>query len=719
MPLVNHAPAEAGSERLRFIYLCDPTRIINDLGKTVAETTPAIAADQFRGGSQAIEFEGGWLTLIHEAEERPSTNQRYYRHRFVWFDGAKRLCRVSRSFYFQKKGVEFAAGLAWHPDGKRLLVSYSVADSEAWIATVDAGEVRALLDDVHYLPSGALSTSPVKAEADPQSGHEKSGTRDRHAMPSAPALPVPEERIGVPKTSEEIFYDLAPFLRIVDSPRERSEQSRAFDTRIAPFLGHADGTALPQIHCFYEALSETAEHRTLIAAVTSMRAAGHPVKVWSYSPQKLEFLRQHGVELRPAADVVPRQLYDRIVKGSEIRYFSDIFRYAVLYEHGGLWMDSDVILLRPFPFRGDHFFNLQWRGGHKGHYVCGNVMYAEPYSPHMRALYEQSIERFHAASGWEFGMVGPKLLSDYIASEAGAELRDRVFGPMFFNAIDWNELDRFDKPIAELADYLNDERVFGLHLWTARNAALPQGEGAPLISLLSDPLKSFPDFTSLADRFNTDKNRHTGNRHCYARIYDRLLSSKRLSMRRLMEIGLCRGLAEGNQTETPSVALWQSYFPFCQVVGVDLTDFSKLNNERFTSFACDQSKADDLHAVAAKIEPGSLDVIIDDGSHASFDEQLTLREFFPLLAEGGWFFIEDLDWQPPGEDSTKIALTKTLLQEIKQHGRAKSIDPFGISALAGEFADILFFDSHYELARARLMGGLVAIRKRGGSRLLR
>ena len=27
----------------------------------------------------------------------------------------------------------------------------------------------------------------------------------------------------------------------------------------------------------------------------------------------------------------------------------------------------------------------------------------------------------------------------------------------------------------------------------------------------------------------------------------------------------------------------------------------------------------------------------------AFDQQLTLRELFPLLAEGGWYFIEDLD----------------------------------------------------------------------------
>src|SRR5262245_14328779 len=185
------------------------------------------------------------------------------------------------------------------------------------------------------------------------------------------------------------------------------------------------------------------------------------------------------------------------------------------------------------------------------------------------------------------------------------------------------------------------------------------------VQLLADPLASFPTLTSLADRFNTDKNRHTGNRHCYARVYDRLLADRRFSMRRLMEIGLCRGLAEHNQAETPSVALWQSYFPYCQVIGVDVTDFSRFNNERFVSFICDQSKCDELRADAAKLGPGSLDVIIDDGSHASFDQQLTLREFFPLLADGGWYFIEDLDWQPPGEDVVKVVPTKHLLRDIQ------------------------------------------------------
>jgi hypothetical protein len=185
-----------------------------------------------------------------------------------------------------------------------------------------------------------------------------------------------------------------------------------------------------------------------------------------------------------------------------------------------------------------------------------------------------------------------------------------------------------------------------------------------------------------------------------------------------MEIGLCRGLAEQNQTEMPSVELWQAYFPFCEVIGIDVTDFSKFNNERFSALTCDQSKPDQLHAVASSLEPRSIDVIIDDGSHYSFDQQAALREFFPLLADGGWYFIEDLDWQPTGEDSSKITLTKHLLREIQQQGAVRSIDPLGIGELAGQISDILFFDSHYELNRAKLLGGLVAIQKRGGAGLV-
>jgi len=99
----NWMPAIAG-DRLQFVRLCDPTRVVDDRGSTITETTPAIASEQFRGGSQLIAWDGGWLALIHEVQERDRL--RFYQHRFVWFDETNSLCKVSRPFFFHRKGVD-------------------------------------------------------------------------------------------------------------------------------------------------------------------------------------------------------------------------------------------------------------------------------------------------------------------------------------------------------------------------------------------------------------------------------------------------------------------------------------------------------------------------------------------------------------------------------------------------------------------------------------
>ena len=141
----NWMPMAAG-EQLRFIYACHPTRIVDDRARTVSVSPLKIQAEQFRGGSQAVAFEGGWLSLIHEVRHRDAGGRdRIYIHRFIHLDTDGVMRSISLPFYFETVGVEFAAGLAWHPDGKRLIISYGTGDREAWIATVDAAEVQALL----------------------------------------------------------------------------------------------------------------------------------------------------------------------------------------------------------------------------------------------------------------------------------------------------------------------------------------------------------------------------------------------------------------------------------------------------------------------------------------------------------------------------------------------------------------------------------------------
>lgn len=104
-------------------------------------------ADWRKADAAIAENHRGWLALIHEVHV--DGNTRRYQHRFVWFDAMNVLRSITRRFFFQANGIEYAAGLTWHPDGKRLLISYGVGDSAAWIATVDALEVRQALTDPH------------------------------------------------------------------------------------------------------------------------------------------------------------------------------------------------------------------------------------------------------------------------------------------------------------------------------------------------------------------------------------------------------------------------------------------------------------------------------------------------------------------------------------------------------------------------------------------
>jgi hypothetical protein len=119
--------------------------VVDDHGKLVAKIPLAFAVDQFRGGSQVIPFLGGWLALMHEARQRPDNQKRYYQHRFVFFEYTGLVKFISLPFVFHDKIIEFAAGLAWHPDNKRLVISYGVADKEAWVATITSHDVSELL----------------------------------------------------------------------------------------------------------------------------------------------------------------------------------------------------------------------------------------------------------------------------------------------------------------------------------------------------------------------------------------------------------------------------------------------------------------------------------------------------------------------------------------------------------------------------------------------
>jgi tetratricopeptide (TPR) repeat protein len=173
----NWMPVPAGTdEKLRFVYTSRPTVILrydDEAGAVVPEVIhdgPPIARS-FRGGTQAVPFDGGRLCLIHEAAEFPD-GSRVYMHRWVWFGADWLLARLSPPFVFFDRGIEFAVGLAAR--GDLLVVSFGRWEREAWLATVPMERVLAALAPPMDPEDAQLA--PLDALINPQAnGYETAG----------------------------------------------------------------------------------------------------------------------------------------------------------------------------------------------------------------------------------------------------------------------------------------------------------------------------------------------------------------------------------------------------------------------------------------------------------------------------------------------------------------------------------------------------------------
>lgn len=459
-------------------------------------------------------------------------------------------------------------------------------------------------------------------------------------------------------------------------------------------------------------------------ALRSFVHHGHAVNLFTYDPQ--DALARHvpgGVTVRPADEVLPRAIYDECLARSEVRYFSDIFRYAALYRFGGWWIDTDVVLLRPLPAVERYFFCAQWGGIESGHLLVGDVLHAPKGSTHMLSMYRMSLASLRCDGGdRSFGAVGPKLLTHYVLAGAH-ELKRHVFSPTLFNTIDWSEIDLYLKPDRDAWELVSDGRVVGLHLWNKIwgecGATLGDAQPGSVAALLAEHFAGPNRLTQLAARFGSDKGAayKGAASHHYTSVYRDLFETRMLQPVKILEIGLCRGLHEGwKQDDVPSLRMWLEFFPNATVYGVDIGDFSWFSHERVRIFRADQSSESSLREhVVAELDGVLLDVVLDDGSHASWDQQVTFKHVFPLVAPGGLYIIEDLDWQPPlPPEQVRTPATKALLEHFVTTGRLPSgaWSREEAEALAAQIESVRFFDSHSELVNRNACGGLAVIRKK-------
>ncbi len=212
-----------------------------------------------------------------------------------------------------------------------------------------------------------------------------------------------------------------------------------------------------------------------------------------------------------------------------------------------------------------------------------------------------------------------------------------------------------------------------------------------------------PTLAALADRYGSDKGFNLLNAHGYTRVYESILGSGRNQPLRILEIGLLHPALHQQQRNStgafdkaPSLQMWADYLPQAAVFGLDIEDFSAFSHPRIRVLRADQGDRASL-ARAAQEAGGEFDVIIDDGSHASHHQQITLGALFPHLKSRGLYVVEDLHYQPAALELGGIAKTRALLGVLQQRRELAGI-PSALLAqeaamLEKQVEQVVFFDS--------------------------
>lgn len=142
----------------------------------------------------------------------------------------------------------------------------------------------------------------------------------------------------------------------------------------------------------------------------------------------------------------------------------------------------------------------------------------------------------------------------------------------------------------------------------------------------------------LGIKYNTDKAQIMYEKggfrltHDYLRHYQRALSGIRDNENILCELGCGTGA---------SLKMWKEYLPQSKIVGVDINECANAYKEDRIDIVIGNAAHDET-INAIKERYGSLDIIIDDASHAWGDMRVSFEKLWDVLAPGGIYIIEDV-----------------------------------------------------------------------------
>ena len=202
-----------------------------------------------------------------------------------------------------------------------------------------------------------------------------------------------------------------------------------------------------------------------VAALKSHVTVGHQCKLWIYTNT---INAPKGVDIADANTIIPEE--DIFTSsGGSLGPFADLFRFKLIYEHGGWWCDTDVICLKEFKFTHEYVFSSErFKKRKKKVFQKTNngIIKCPPQSNIMKRCYEiaQTYIADATREGIEvemkWGTTGPTLLDAQVKL---LQLDAYIQPPDVFCPLNWwnykallssNSIDKYVK-----------SNTVGIHVW--------------------------------------------------------------------------------------------------------------------------------------------------------------------------------------------------------------------------------------------------------------
>ena len=469
-----------------------------------------------------------------------------------------------------------------------------------------------------------------------------------------------------------------------------------------------------------------------VLCVQSFLDAGHHVKLYHYKDVQNV---PAGVEMVHGDTVLKIDSFLQHGKTGSLALFSDVFRYHLLQQNDRMiWADLDAYCVKPFETKTGHFHGWESpthiNGGVLGlprdSDTLGQLLemtedeYGIPewYPDEKKAALQKLKDEGNPThvSELRWGVWGPQAVTHYLLKTGEAKHSLPVAGlyPVSFRD---RRLMMRERARDKVINMMNED-TYSVHFYGRRvreflstNGGMPEPgswmdemlakhridcDAAPVLSrhekeklkqeealgkVRTAPRgptgKGGENLTALADKYGSDKG---STKHRYTELYHMLFHPYRQRKITFLEMGLLIGGPEQGYdkdretSDLPSIRMWLEYFPKAQIHGLDVSDFSWFEHERFTFHRCDMDDRDEIAESIEEISPAPT-IVIDDASHASHHQQQAFLEIFPRLESGGLYVIEDLRWQPETYEQPGITKTAALFRSWLENGVFEHSDP--------------------------------------------